>query len=247
MKSLIKSFDIALPLLVITVGHAQFWKYKKVVGNGNLTTKTIKTPTYDHIKSVGFMDVKLIQGNEGEITVKTDENLQEWIEVKVKKNILVLDIKDNVNIRTKKGVHITVPFEEISGVSLVGSGDIHTEDTIKASAFETELVGSGDIDLTIHTSKVKAKVTGSGDMTLSGSTDELQIHVTGSGDFDGESLTSNRTDVSCTGSGDAVVVANANLNAKVHGSRDIEYKGTPSQKDIRIFGSGDVDQYTDDI
>ena len=152
-----------------------------------------------------------------------------------------------MNIRTKKGVHITVPFEEISGVSLVGSGDIHTEDTIKASAFETELVGSGDIDLTIHTSKVKAKVTGSGDMTLSGSTDELQIHVTGSGDFDGESLTSNRTDVSCTGSGDAVVVANTNLNAKVHGSGDIGYKGTPSQKDIRIFGSGDVDQYVDDM
>ena len=46
---------------------------------------------------------------------------------------------------------------------------------------------------------------------------------------------------------DAVVVANTNLNAKVHGSGDIEYKGTPSQKDIRIFGSGDVDQYADDI
>ena len=101
--------------------------------------------------------------------------------------------------------------------------------------------------LTIHTSKVKAKVTGSGDMTLSGSTDELQIHVTGSGDFDGESLTSNRTDVSCTGSGDAMVVANTNLNAKVHGSGDIEYKGKPIQKDIRIFGSGDVNQYTEDI
>lgn len=46
---------------------------------------------------------------------------------------------------------------------------------------------------------------------------------------------------------DAVVVANTNLNAKVHGSGDIEYKGAPSQKDIRIFGSGDVDQYADDI
>ena len=46
---------------------------------------------------------------------------------------------------------------------------------------------------------------------------------------------------------DAVVVANTNLNAKVHGSGDIEYKGAPSQKDIRIFGSGDDDQYSDDI
>ena len=38
----------------MTVGHAQFWNYKKVTGNENLTTKTIKTPAYDHIKYVGF-------------------------------------------------------------------------------------------------------------------------------------------------------------------------------------------------
>jgi hypothetical protein len=226
MKSFIRSFFITFTLFLMTFGHAQFSNHKKVTGNGNLSTKTIEIPPYDHIKSVGFMDVKLIQGKEGEITVKTDENLHEWIEIKVKKNTLILDIKDNVNIHTKKGVHITVPFEEISGVSLVGSGDI---------------------DLTIHTSIVKAKVTGSGDMTLSGSTDALQIHVKGSGYFDGESLTSNRTDVFCTGSGDAVVVANTNLNAKIHGSGDIEYKGTPSQKDVRIFGSVDVDQRTDDF
>ena len=88
MKSFIRSFVITLTLFLMTVGHAQFWNYKKVTGNGNLTTKTIKTPTYDHIKSVGFMDIKLIQGNEGEITIKTDENIQEWIEIKVKKKHL---------------------------------------------------------------------------------------------------------------------------------------------------------------
>ena len=44
-----------------------------------------------------------------------------------------------------------------------------------------------------------------------------------------------------------ITLTKTNLNAKVHGSVDIEYKGAPSQKDIRIFGSGDVDQYADDI
>jgi hypothetical protein len=53
--------------------------------------------------------------------------------------------------------------------------------------------------------------------------------------------------VSCTGSGDAVVIANSDLNAKIHGSGNIEYQGSPSQKDIRIFGSGDVDKRADDI
>ena len=238
MKSLIKSFVITLSLFLISIGHAQYWKHKKVTGNGNLTTETITTPAYDHIKSVGFMDVKLIRGKEGEISVHTDETLHEWIEIKVKKNTLVLDITDNISVRTKKGIHITVPFEDISGVSLIGSGDIHTEDTIEATAFATELIGSGDIDLAIQTSTVKAKVTGSGDLTLSGSTNELHAHVTGSGDFDGGNLESNQTEVSCTGSGDAVVIANSSLYAKVYGSGDVNTKGHQAKKMCAYLDQG---------
>lgn len=238
MKSLIKSFVITLSLFLISIGHAQYWKHKKVTGNGNLTTETITTPAYDHIKSVGFMDVKLVRGKEGEISVHNDENLHEWIEIKVKKNTLVLDITDNISVRTKKGIHITVPFEDISGVSLIGSGDIHTEDTIEATAFATELIGSGDIDLAIQTSTVKAKVTGSGDLTLSGSTNELHAHVTGSGDFDGGNLESNQTEVSCTGSGDAVVIANSSLYAKVYGSGDVNKKGHQAKKMCAYLDQG---------
>ena len=238
MKSLIKSFVITLSLFLISIGHAQYWKHKKVTGNGNLTTETITTPAYDHIKSVGFMDVKLVRGKEGEISVHTDENLHEWIEIKVKKNTLVLDITDNISVRTKKGIHITVPIEDISGVSLIGSGDIHTEDTIEATAFATELIGSGDIDLAIQTSTVKAKVTGSGDLTLSGSTNELHAHVTRSGDFDGGNLESNQTEVSCTGSGDAVVIANSSLYAKVYGSGDVNTKGHQAKKMCAYLDKG---------
>lgn len=42
MKSFIRSLVITLTLFLMTVGHAQFWNYKKVTGNGNLTTKTIR-------------------------------------------------------------------------------------------------------------------------------------------------------------------------------------------------------------
>ena len=56
-----------------------------MTGNRNLTTEKIETPAYDHIKSVSFMDVKLVRGKGGEISVQTYENLHEWIEIKVKK------------------------------------------------------------------------------------------------------------------------------------------------------------------
>jgi hypothetical protein len=44
-----------------------------------------------------------------------------------------------------------------------------------------------------------------------------------------------------------VVIANSSLHAKVFGSGDVEYKGAPNEKDVRIFGSGDVNKHTGDM
>ena len=239
MKPFIKPTLTIFLFFFFSNGYTQFWKTKRVVGNGNLTTETITTSDYDQLKSVGFMDVELVRGTEGKIVVETDENIHELVKINVKNNTLILDT-NNVNLKTKKGIHIKVPFEELSSITLVGSGDIYSTHPLETSKFETTLIGSGDIDLKVNSSEINANITGSGDMALTGSTDILHVNIKGSGDFKGEDLQSNRTNVSCMGSGDAVVVAENNLIAKVHGSGDIKYKGEPNQKEIRVFGSGDI-------
>ena len=225
MKPFIKPTLTIFLFFFFSNGYTQFWKTKRVVGNGNLTTETTTTSDYDQLKSVGFMDVELFRGTEGKIVVKN--------------NTLILDT-NNVNLKTKKGIHIKVPFEELSSITLVGSGDIYSTHPLGTSKFETTLIGSGDIDLKVNSSEIKANITGSGDMALTGSTDILHVNIKGSEDFKGEDLQSNRTNVSCMGSGDAVVVAENNLIAKVHGSGDIKYKGEPNQKEIRVFGSSNI-------
>ena len=67
---------IALTLIGQTQLFAQ-WGSEKVVGNGNVVTKTVSTSDYSGIQAVGSMDVHLQRGTEGTITITTDENLQE--------------------------------------------------------------------------------------------------------------------------------------------------------------------------
>ena len=220
MKPFIKPTLTIFLFFFFSNGYTQFWKTKRVVGNGNLTTETT-TSDYDQLKSVGFMDVELVRGTEGKIVVETDENIHELVKINVENNTLILDT-NNVNLKTKKGIHIKVPFEELSSITLVGSGDIYSTHPLETSKFETTLIGSGDIDLKVNSSEINANITGSGDMALTGSTDILHVNIKGSGDFKGEDLQSNRTNVSCMGSG------------------DIKYKGEPNQKEIRVIGSGDI-------
>jgi hypothetical protein len=239
MKSIIKvSFTIALALVCFQTSTAQF---SKVKGNGNVTTKTHNTADYNKIKVQGFMNVTLKKGAEGTITVTTDENIQEYIIVETKKDALIIKVKNKVNIQTKKGVYINVPFNDLTGVSLTGSGDVMTEDLIKSDTFETELTGSGDVALDVEASAINAKITGSGDLQLSGNTNNLEVKVTGSGDFYGKELSSKNTEAYVSGSGDASVNASNRLKARVNGSGDISYYGNPEQTDKKVIGSGDID------
>ncbi len=240
MKTSIKTASLLIILFSLSIGCSSFSVNEKVVGNGDITSKTITTTDYDIISAVGFIDIHLEEGTEGNITVTTDDNLHEHLEIEVKDNVLILTTKNNVNLSTEKGVHITVPFEQISEVTLTGSGDIDSKDKITAEEFNTSVTGSGDIVLDVEASKVKVDVVGSGDVTLSGATTDLEVEILGSGNFKGFDLISQNTNVSCSGSGDAKVVAKGKLKARINGSGDIIYKGNPEKSDVNVSGSGAI-------
>lgn len=220
---------IILSILAIAfVGNAQAqWSNKKVKGNGNMTKITRTTSDYDGIKCAGSFDFVLIAGTEGTITIEGESNLLEYIVTEVKNDKLMVKVEDNINLQSSnnKTIKITIPFKDISEVSLAGSGDLWNESIINATDFDVALAGSGDIKLHVKAQAIKGSVAGSGDLTLKGSTNELEA---------------NDTDVSVAGSGDAKVVSNETLKARVAGSGGIQYKGNPKKEDSKVAGSGSI-------
>jgi hypothetical protein len=222
-------------------GIAQNWgNNAKVKGNGDITTVTVTTSNYDAVEVAGFMDVILESGSEGTITVTTDANVQPYVIVESDGNVLTIKIKNHISINSSKGIKITVPFSDLSGVKLSGSGSIKGDDTIKTDAFEASVTGSGDVELKVAANTLDAKVTGSGDLELSGSAKDLEVKVTGSGDFEGANLSSDNTQAYVSGSGDIEVNAKNSIKARITGSGGIKYSGNPAKSDTKVSGSGKI-------
>ena len=57
---------------------------KTIKGNGNNVTIERNTGDYDGVAVSGWFDVDLVAGSEGEITLKGEENLLEYIITEVK-------------------------------------------------------------------------------------------------------------------------------------------------------------------
>lgn len=242
-----KSILAAVILCIsITSANAQWWSSdKSIKGNGDVVTENRKTSDYDAVSLVGFMDVALVKGSEGNLTIEAESNLQEYITTEVKNGTLKISVEKGVNISPSrnKTIKVTVPFEDLEGAYLTGSGDIWTEDKITARDFSLSVTGSGDMNIEIEADEIDGKVTGSGDIQLIGTASELECNVTGSGDFDAYKLKANIVSAQVSGSGDIMVYAEKELNARIAGSGDISYKGNPSKENFKTSGSGDISKY----
>ncbi|MCB0374876.1 MAG: DUF2807 domain-containing protein [Sinomicrobium sp.] len=235
---------LCISIFLIAISANAQWRgsNEKVKGNGSMVTKERKTADYDAISVAGSFDVELVAGTEGNIVINAEENLIPHIETEVKNNTLKIGVEEGYSLHPGRNhkMLITVPFKDISKVSLAGSGDVMSKNPIKADSFTASIAGSGDMDLEVNASQVKGSVAGSGDLRLKGSTTDFECSIAGSGDVYAFDLMAENVEASVSGSGDARVYCNGALKARVVGSGDITYKGNPKKEDTKAMGSGDI-------
>lgn len=229
-------------LLSISTANAQWWKNERIKGNGEMTTQNRSVSNYDKVSLVGFMDVELVSGKEGALKVEAESNLQQYITTEVSDGVLKISVEKGVSISPSgnRGIKVLVPFEEIEGVSLTGSGDLWSSDQIKSEYFKTSLTGSGNLKLNLSVRDLKSTITGSGNTELKGTAENFSCTVTGSGDLEAYNLRASRAEASVSGSGDVELTATQELKARVAGSGDITYNGNPKKQDFKTAGSGSI-------
>ena len=235
-----------LSALSMLLSNAQDWKGReKVKGNGKEITISKTTTEYDGIEAGGFFDVELVSGKEGNIKIKGEENLLEFINVEVNNNLLkiYIDKKKQLECSNNKKIVITVPFDKIDTLKFSGSGDVYTQTKISGPSLELKLTGSGNMKIDTDATKVAASLVGSGDILLSGKTTDLDLNLTGSGDIDSKTLLANNAKAKVAGSGDIKVNSTGKLSATVSGSGNIQYKGKPESLDKVVSGSGSITSY----
>lgn len=241
MKKLLTS--LLLTIICVSTSQAQWWQgTEKVDGNGKMVTENRTVSDYNSVALTGSMDVILVKGREGSLKVEAEENLQQYITTEVSGGKLKIAVKKGYSLNPSRNhnIVITVPFNDIEGISLTGSGDIRSSDMVTADNFSIAITGSGNVKLPLQARNTSATITGSGDIDLSGSSVDFDCKVTGSGDISAFDFKCQNVAAMVTGSGDIQVYASESLKASTPGSGDIEYRGNPKKEDFRTMGSGSI-------
>ncbi|WP_422082900.1 head GIN domain-containing protein [Ulvibacterium sp.] len=227
-------------IVCIAITHAQ--RGKKIKGNGHIVTIERTTDTYDGISASGFYDIELIDGEEGALTLRGEENILHNTETEVKRGILVIKPKDKKQLVPSRGegVFITVSVDEIDKIRLSGSGDFVGRKTLRTNDMDIQVSGAKHIDLTIDATNITVATSGSSDIELKGNSEELRIRSSGSSNVRAYELEVDEATLQLSGSSDVEVTVNESLVSMVSGSGNIQYRGNPDKVLNQISGSGSV-------
>ena len=229
--------SIVLLFIASFSANAQF---KRVTGNGNEITVNKTVGNFDKLSVSGSFDVDLIKGNAGDITIKAESNLMDYLDIKVENGILEIGFKRGTNIKTRKTIQITVAFEKIESVKLSGSGAVICKDPIEGTDLSLSLSGSGNVKMNVAVENLNSNISGSGNMNIVGTATDYSCAISGSGNTNAEDLATKTVNAKISGSGNVKVNVANEIYAKSSGSGNIMYTGNPTIVKATSSGSGSI-------
>jgi len=251
-------YVIICVLMVISLATSAFLKgiFSNVKGNGEIVEVERVLYAFEKVDNKGVADIYFHKSDEYLAVIKTDSNIQEYIELDQDGDKLIISMKSGSYDINKLDIDIYCPT--LSVVTISGSGDFETVDKIEVDSFVINILGSGDMKIDVESTDnqvnisgsgdIKGKivcqsfsgsVTGSGDISINGNSQNATINIMGSGDFKGGEFHTKEAKVGIMGSGDVDISVENALNASIMGSGDIRYFGNPTVTKS-VMGSGEI-------
>ena len=216
-----------------------------VKGDGNVVTRVYNINRFDELVCALPATVNFSIADEYTCTVSVDENLFDYIDIKVKDDELILRQPKpkggkyvNINA-TEFVIDITAP--SVDEITLAGSGDVNILSPLSMQKLEATIAGSGNIVFKeeVNISHLELSVAGSGDIRIDkGTIGDLEADIAGSGDIVSHAE-AQKMEATVMGSGDITANVTGRLEYRIVGSGDINYYGD-SEVSGKILGSGSL-------
>lgn len=213
---------------------------ENIHGSGRVITEERPVDRFEDLTIDGSLEIHIKQGPSIPLRIEAEDNVMRVIETSVSGTQLRIRIRNGVNLKNFRPIHVYVQSEKYRRIIFSGSGSLVGTDTIRTPLLTYEVNGSNDARLKTDANEVRVIVNGSGNINLEGLTKDYYSEINGSGDVNGEMLQTNNANVETNGSGEQRIWAVDKLWGHIRGSGNVKYKGSPASLNVTVSGSGRV-------
>lgn len=204
-------------------------------GEGDIISRNLDLAAVEGVAVSGGTRVYIERGAQQQVEVRGQQNILDELRTEVRDGIWQIEFDRCLRNHETVEVYLTVP--DLREASVGGSGRIEVRDLFRSRNFETAVSGSGKIQLRVATERLEARISGSGTINAAGMATQQSVRIYGSGNYEALDLESRETEVHISGSGDAEVDVQDELDANISGSGRVYYTGSPGVNSS-VSGSG---------
>ncbi|MBN1927058.1 MAG: DUF2807 domain-containing protein [Prolixibacteraceae bacterium] len=197
--------------------------------------KNFEVEDFSKIKFEGAYNIKLTQGDEHSVVVKTSEQIHDRVRVWVDDDRLNFKTRGN-NINSDE-ILVSITFKNIENIKIEGGAYLSTVGYIDVDDFEIDVEGGANIDIKIKADRISTHAAGGVNMEFQGVANEFSATSEGAGNIDADNLEAKYVKCKVSGVGNASVFATEKLIATVEGVGKIGYRGNPDiEKNVSGIG-----------
>jgi len=237
-----------LAIVLVTVSMTSCWDFPiMITGTGPIVTQEFDVASFDKVEAATVIDVDIVQGDSIKVVAEGNENIMNYLEIKVVNNKLRVDLVHGSFGNFDMKVYVTMPT--VSEIEIESTGDIYAEgftglrslkvkssstgkfssDGIFDIAGDLNIVSSstGSISLDVNCQDIDARISSTGSVTIAGNCTFQTIDLNSTGNYNAYELVSKECVVESSGTGDAKVNVSDDLDVTIRSVGNVYYKGNP--------------------
>jgi hypothetical protein len=184
---------------------------------------------FDRIELSGTTHVRLLQGEQDQVFIVGDAQLQDSVTVSVVQGRLEIRCVETWKLWGTKRLEVEVSLRRLRELVLSGAGELHAPEAFKAGPLSIRISGAGSVRFDdLWAERLDFSISGAGDGYLRGGVNLLDLRISGKGKLLAENLHAESANIKISGIGSAEVWVSEKLNLNVSGVGQIDYWGQPT-------------------
>ncbi|KAA1244257.1 head GIN domain-containing protein [Aquimarina sp. RZ0] len=199
--------------------------------------KTI-SKNFTTIKSSRGLDVVLTKSEDRKVIIEANENLHQYIEVYVEKEVLYITSDKNIYRADEKTVYVS--YDKLSKISATSGSEITSQEPLVQKDLSINATSGADVKLRIKAESLTTSVTSGALMNLSGKVKNHNANATSGADIRANDLLSQVSKASATSGANIKIHAKEEFTGKATSGANVVYYGDPEKVSENDNSGGNV-------
>jgi Putative auto-transporter adhesin, head GIN domain len=213
-----------------------------LAGSGVPASRSVDAKDFTTVEVNGPFEVTLERGDKFNVTVTSDDNLLQFIDVQNAGGKLSIRIQSEEHLRPKSGLKAKINMPAIEAVNLRGacSGSLNGLKGVKDLKLNVE--GASTITGDIQTGSITLEAVGASQIKLTGKAHECRAEARGASQLHLGDLAVEKAVIQLDGASSGVVKASDKLDYELNGASHLDYRGNPKIGNKEVQGASSASQ-----